>query len=350
MVDPRFSAHRTQTFLTDLPAADRHRFGGLCGTRERMLLFLDGAGHTRVRRALVDAMRVATSEASAGRIAALAEELLGVVRDWHRIEVVAAFARPLPLLVLVDLLGAPREDAPLIERCGAAFNAAIATPARASTGAEAERAIKDLSQYLATESRFASNGVVSRLRSHVRHGTIDAPELVATVLALLSAGHGTAADLIANGLHALASHPGELAWLRASDCAGYAMNELLRFESPVQLTRREAREPVDIYGQRIQTGDRVIPVFGAANRDPMVFAKPAELWLGRPNAHMQLGFGTGAHRCPGAALARLEATIALSAFLRSFAEIVVAEPPLWRAGGTLRGLMRLTLDVSSAQR
>lgn len=350
MVDPRLSAARTRSLMADLSTELEGGFPQFTSVRDDMLLFLDGPKHATIRRAFVAAMRTAAGDRAAGRIATLTEELLDGFSTQSRVDVIGEFARPLPLLVLVDVLGAPVEDAPRIGEWATAFSQAISTPVLGSRIRVAEQAIEELRSYLSRpEGGSGQKGVLGVLRSHVISGRITEGELLASVLAFISAGHGTATDLIGNGLSALSRYPTELGWLRERpERTPAIIDELLRFESPVQLTRREARASFMLHGRPITVGQRVIPVFGAANRDPVVFEDPERLWLARLDAHRQLGFGSGAHRCPGAALARLEATLAISAFLARFKELSAVEADVWRNSDSFRGLERLMLTVSAA--
>jgi cytochrome P450 len=158
---------------------------------------------------------------------------------------------------------------------------------------------------------------------------------------LLIAGHETTVNLIGNGVLALLRNPDQLALLRASpELIGLAVEELLRFDSPVQLTGRLVSEPLEMGGQRIEAGQFVLPLLGAANRDPLQFSEPDQLDLTRtPNPHV--GFGRGIHFCLGAPLARLEAQIAISALVQRFPKLELAGPPIRRDQITLRGLRSL---------
>jgi len=174
------------------------------------------------------------------------------------------------------------------------------------------------------------------------------PELVVMCTLLLIAGHETTVNLIGNGMLALIQHPDQYAQLRESPLLiGTAVEELLRFDSPVQLTGRIASEPLEIGGQHIEAGQWVLPLLGAANRDPRQFAEPEQLDLTRnPNPH--LGFGRGIHFCLGAPLARLEGQVAIAALVQRFRHLELAGTPVRRDQITLRGMKSLPVSMGSA--
>jgi cytochrome P450 len=162
---------------------------------------------------------------------------------------------------------------------------------------------------------------------------------------LLIAGHETTVNLIGNGMLALIQHPEQYAQLRESPgLLGTAVEELLRFDSPVQLTGRIAAQPIELGGQHIEAGQWVLPLLGAANRDPQHFAEPDRLDLTRnPNPH--LGFGRGIHFCLGAPLARLEGQLAIGALVQKLRHLDLAGTPVRRDQITLRGLRSLPVSA-----
>ena len=161
----------------------------------------------------------------------------------------------------------------------------------------------------------------------------------------LAAGNETTRNLIGNGTLALLRHPEQLQRLRENpDMLDTAIDELLRYDSPVQLDSRIAREPLDIGGKKIKPGQRALCVLGAANRDPAAFPDPDTLDIERA-AGNHLAFGRGIHYCLGAPLARLEGRIAFEALLSRYRSLALAEEPRYRDQVTLRGLEALWLDV-----
>jgi cytochrome P450 len=186
------------------------------------------------------------------------------------------------------------------------------------------------------------------VRTKDRDEVLTEGELVATCILLLVAGHETTTSLIGNGLLALLRHPEQLDRLRADpELAPAAVEELVRYDSPVQLTMRVAREDARIGGRDVPRGWFVVVLGGAANRDPEVHADPDRLDVGRaPSAH--LAFGQGIHFCLGAPLARLEAQVALRALVRRRPELL-AEPE-WKDTVVLRGVRRLDVRFGAPPR
>ncbi len=172
-------------------------------------------------------------------------------------------------------------------------------------------------------------------------------EILSTAILLFSAGFETTTNLLGNGLLALLAHPEQLAdWRAHPEIAPSAVEELLRFDSPVQFNLRAALEPAELAGQPLERGDRIVVLQGAANRDPEEFDRPEELDL-RRSPNTPLSFGWGIHHCIGAALARLEGEIAFNALLARFDTIELSdEEPQWRPGFTLRGLQSFPLRVA----
>jgi cytochrome P450 len=171
-------------------------------------------------------------------------------------------------------------------------------------------------------------------------------ELLANCILLLLAGHETTMNLIGNGTLALLRHPEQLAALRDDpDLARPGVEELLRYDSPVQLTARTALEDTPVAGITAEKGDQVILLLGAANRDPAVFSEPDRLDLRRDD-NRHVAFGNGIHFCLGAPLARIEGQVAIPTLLRRFPGLRLAGEPQWRAHVTLRGLETLPVAVS----
>jgi cytochrome P450 len=264
------------------------------------------------------------------------------------VDLVRDFALPLPIAVLVRLMGIPEEDAPMVQRWATSFNLAIGGVIHPDRVSDAERAIGELSAYL--RGIFAAphrqSTVLGSLHNAVAARELDDAELVASCLMLVTAGHETTTNLIGNAILALCRHPTQQTWLRTDlDRVPSALDELVRYDAPVQLTAREAVEPLVIGSVRIPRGSRVIPLWGAANRDPDRFADPGALDLCRAGSQRQLGFGLGSHRCLGASIARMEAAVAIRAVLERFVVIAPAEPPVWKQNFSFRGLDRFAATV-----
>ncbi|MFF1356711.1 cytochrome P450 [Streptomyces sp. NPDC058297] len=313
----------------------------------RNMLQTDPPQHTHLRRLVSGHFTPGRITALRPRIAAIATDLLAELPHRGTADLVSAYALPLPVTVICDLLGIPASDQ-------AAFHTwsnALVMPASPE---QAVKAATELTAYLGElierKRRTPDAGLLGVL---VAGAAGDAPlatdELLGMAFLLLVAGHETTVNLISGTLHALLSHPDQLELLRAEpELTGAAIEESLRYNSPVHASAfRFAAEPLDIAGTRIPAGDAVLVSLAAASRDPLHFPDPDRFDLRRaPNSH--LGFGHGLHHCLGAPLARAEATIALRLLLRDRPTLAFATDPAtltWRTSTLLRGLTELPLRV-----
>ena len=317
----------------------------------RLMLFRDPPDHTRLRRLVSKAFTPPRAEALAPRVEELVDELLEPAVRRGSIELLQELAYPLPARVICDLLGVPRGDDELVVRLAPALATGLdPSPMRtAEAVAAADRAVVELTEYLdgliESKRRAPGDDLLSALLAAEDDGdTLTHEELVGTVVLLLIAGHETTANLIGNGVLALLRHPAQLARLRNDPGLDRtAVEELLRYDSPVQMTQRIALAPVELGDVTVPAGHMVIACLGAANRDPAVFERPDELDVGRsPNPHVALS--GGAHFCLGAPLARMEARIAVPAIVRRLPGLRLAgPPPRRRPSFTIRALQRLDL-------
>jgi cytochrome P450 len=351
VTDPRLSSERTQAYLSELPSVDRDRFRRFIETRSDMLLFCDGPKHTRVRRVVVGAIRSISRRQLRATVQTRAEGLLDELRKDETVDLIGDYALPLPIAVLIDLLGVPAADAPKIQAWAMSFNLAIGGVIRPVLVEEAQEAVEEVSVYL--DYLLRTGGGQSPLLEHLRYelqaGNITSSEMHASCLMLITAGHETVSNLLGNSLLALLRNPTQLERLRADPGRIFTgLDELMRYDAPVQLTAREAKSALIIGGKEIEAGQRVIPIWGAANHDPTVFSSPGMLDLERFKPNRQVGFGSGRHRCVGASLARDEADVALTALLRRLHSLELAEAPVWKENFSFRGLQRLRVGVAPA--
>ena len=317
--------------------------------RTRSLLFMDPPEHTRLRGLVARAFTPRRIEELRATTKAIAGELVeGLAQRSGTVELIEAFAYPLPVRVICALLGVPPED----EATFTAWSRGIArsvdptilrSPAIEATIAEARQGLQAyLGDLLAARRRKPADDLLSALAAVEADGDRILPrQIVALAQLLLVAGHETTVNLIGNGTLALMRAPNQLALLRrAPELTGPAVDELLRFDSPVQITQRVVVEDMEVVGCRVKAGDEIMLVLGAANRDPAAFADPHRLDVTR-DARRHVAFGGGIHHCLGAALARMEGEIALGALLDRFDEIELAGTPTRRPTFTLRGLETL---------
>jgi cytochrome P450 len=342
--DPRFSVDRLRApFIREnlerLPPFIQQ------GVRSmRSMLVMDPPDHTRVRKLVNKAFTPRRIGALRERIAAIVDELLAPVGD--AMDVIATLAAPLPAIVIAELLGVPAEDHRRFKAWAAEIVATVGNPsfaARAGSAPAMQRLFAYLGEIIAARRAAPRDDLISAMvLAQEENDALSDAELLATSNLLLIAGHETTTNLIGNGLLALLREPDQLARLRGDlDLLPTAIEELLRYDGPVQATLRVAREDVEIGGQAIEAGSLLLVGIGAANHDPDVFADPEQLDITRdPNPH--LAFGLGAHFCLGAPLARLEGEIAFRALLERFPRLELAvEAPTYRPNPVLRGLTAL---------
>jgi cytochrome P450 len=318
----------------------------------RHMLAVDPPDHTRLRRLVSGAFSVRRIEALRPHVQDIVDDLLDGIaaRDPDaEVDLVAAFAFPLPFTVICELLGVPDADRARLGRELTALLSPIATPDDYATAKQASDAVVEmLTQLVDTKQRDPDDALVSALIS-ARDGEerLDQQELLSTIFQLIVAGHDTTTTLIGNSVVALLRHPEQLAALRADPGKiGAAVEEFLRYDAPVpHATFRYAREALELGGVTIPAGAQVIINLAAANRDAEHFADPETLDIERTDAR-HLGFGHGIHFCLGAPLARMEGQIALGALVQRFPSLRLAVPVEelhWGHGDglVLRGLSRL---------
>jgi len=345
--DPRFLVDRMRaTIIREnverLPAFLQQTTQGL-----RSMLTMDPPDHTRVRKLVNKAFTPRRIESLRGHIETIVDELLAPVMNVGQMDVIDTLAAPLPAIVIAELLGVPSEDHRQFKSWASEIVATLGQPTLGARRAAAAPAMQKLFGYLseiiADRRKEPRDDLISAMvLAQEEDDALSDMELLATSNLLLIAGHETTTNLIGNGLLALLREPDELERLRGNmTLLPTAIEELLRYDGPVQATVRVAREDLEIDGYQIEEGSLVLVGIGAANHDPAVFNEPERLDIGRdPNPH--LAFGFGAHFCLGAPLARLEGEIALRVLLERFPNLTLAtEAPEFRSNPVLRGLVSL---------
>ena len=308
--------------------------------------------HTRLRTLLNRAFTPRAIEGLRPRIEEIAASLLADAgASPGRFDVAASFAQPLPIIVIAELLGVPPEDRDRFKRWSVAIarmTNVLNPPAVLEAAREAtSELIAYMDGVVAQRRRAPGADILTALAVAEEDGErLSHDELLAFSILLLLAGHETTSNLIGNGLLALAARPELAARLQADrSLLPAAVEELLRYDSSVQGVVRFARRQTELRGRTIEQGAVLLPLVGAANRDPAQFSDPDELDIERsPNRH--LSFGRGIHFCLGAPLARLEGEIAFAALLDRFPEPRVAEGGVERNSTLLlRGVGRLELEL-----
>jgi cytochrome P450 len=313
---------------------------------------MDPPGHTRQRTLITKTFTPRMIESFRPTLQKLVDELIDQRIDTGKMDLVADFAYPLPSNVILDLLGIPRSGRPYIRASAEAINEFVATIIFNGPAVWPRLAgvFTDLTAYL--------KGLIAERRAHPRddlltkmvqaeeHGDmLSDDEIVITTNFLLFAGHETTANLIATGMYYLMQNPEQMAQLQADPAkTPAAVEELLRYVSPVHTLARRTTQEVTLHGVTIPANSSVYVLIGAANRDPARFPDPERLDINRPPVR-SLGFGYGIHFCIGAALARLESQVAFETLLRRLPNIhMTGETLMFRPNFSLRGLISLPVE------
>lgn len=343
--DPRFGREGMAELLEA-----RLGTGSVRPANTRDMLFRDPPDHTRLRALVSRAFTPRVVEAMRPHIQEIVDGLLDRVEGARGMDVIEDLAYPLPVTVICEMLGVPTADQDVFKQWSAdiarSLDAAI-LPAGSEVitrGQEAGDALREYFRSLiAVRRKNPQPDLLSALIAAEEQGDkLSEPELVATCALLLIAGHETTVNLIGNGLLALLRHPAELRALTDDPALiQTGVEELLRYDGPVQRTGRMTMADVEIGGRQIPKGSIVAAVIGAANRDPAHFAHPDRLDVARQeNRHIAFGFGI--HFCLGAPLARIEGQVALGTLLRRMPALkLVSDTPEWRESSVLRGLKTL---------
>jgi cytochrome P450 len=315
------------------------------------MLNSDPPDHERLRRLVNKAFTARRVERLRPRITAITAELLDEMSTQRDVDLLAAFAFPLPITVICELLGIPVADRDDFRKWSATI---ISNTVSAEIfQADATAMVHYFMALLAAKRQEPADDLLSALISARDEGDrLDENELMSMMFLLLVAGHETTVNLIASGTLALLLNPGELGRLRGDpSLLGGTVEELLRYVNPVNhATYRFTAEPVEIGGTHIEAGEPVIIALSSADRDPSRFANPDRLDIGRDSSG-HLAFGYGIHYCLGAPLARLEAEIAFGALLDRFGSMrlaVPAESLRWRPSTLIHGLEALPVRLFPA--
>jgi cytochrome P450 len=311
------------------------------------MVLRDPPAHTRLRRLVQHTFTPRMIERLTPRMTEIVHHLLDAVIERGEMDVLRDFALPLPVTIIAELLGVPLVDQPLFLPWSQALAAVIEFEQNAAIGAAGSRAVQELADYLhtiiAARRRAPQDDLISALVTLEDEGQRPSPEeLIGTLTQMLFGGNDPVVHLIGNGLLALLQHPAQLARLRADPALmETAIDELLRYDSSVQMTFRYVLEPLELGGGALRVGDLVAIVMGAANRDPAHFPDPDCFDVARrPNRHLSLG--QGIHYCIGGPLARAEAHAAFSGLLARLPDLALTDAPLiWRRAVAVRGLVAL---------
>ena len=351
--DPRFSADRrnARTPLMAEALKAQEEMGPVANTQT--MLSADPPEHTRLRGLVskaftpkvVDNMRVHIQDIVAG--------LLDEVQAKGSMDLIEDLAYPLPVIVIAEMLGVPPEERDTFKRWSDDLVANMGAPGMTPDPELMKRAqtsSNEMADYfrerIAERRKAPKEDLLSALIAAEERGEVlSEDEVLATCVLLLAAGNETTTNLIGNGMLALLRHPEQFQKLRDdASLTDTAVEELLRYDGPVQATARVANEDVDVGGQQVEKGQMVMCVIAAANRDPAHFDDPETLDIARKdNKHIAFGFGI--HFCIGAPLARIEGQAAISALMQRMPNLRLEnDEPAWNGNFILRGLRSLPVS------
>jgi cytochrome P450 len=345
--DPRLSSDRYGRARQRL---ETKGLGDLFDERNRSLIHMDPPDHTRLRGLVNKAFTPRAVEAMESRIQGLVAAFLDAVTPCGRMDVIADLAYPLPVTVIAEMLGVPAADRARFKHWSDEISAVLSGDLTSLPEATLRRALEargELVDYFrAAVARLrqapADNLLSALIQAEENGGRLTENELYSTAVLLLIAGNETTTNLIGNGLLALLRHPDQQRRVWADESlVPSAVEEMLRYDSPVQLTSRIAKEDLEMAGTKIERGHGVFLILAAANRDPTRFPEPDRFDASRPD-NRHVAFGAGPHFCLGAPLARLEAQVALRTLRRRFPNLrLEGQTPEYRNNFNLRGLKSL---------
>jgi cytochrome P450 len=325
--DPRFVRNRTtatgKARRTPIPLPKTF------AVMTESMIIADEPDHRRLRNLVQQAFTPRTVARLSDRIEALAHDLLDRAAQQRSVDLLTAYAQPIPVTVIAELLGIPEADRATFRQWTGLFTRSLNLRNMLGLYRDMRAIVQFLRDLIAKRRADPGDDLITALIQAEDAGQhLREDELVSMVMLLLVAGYETTINLIANGTHALLTHPDQLARLREQPAlVGSAVEEILRFTSPVASTKPNYTiEAVTIGGVTIPKGAMVLPLLASANRDERIFADPDTFDITRtPNKH--LGFGHGIHFCLGAPLARLEGQIALGALVARYPDLRLAVEP-----------------------
>ncbi|MEW5684680.1 MAG: cytochrome P450 [Pseudomonadota bacterium] len=345
-VDRDFQTYSSEpTIMIQDPLAEAGSFGPY-----KMMLMMDPPEHTAFRKLIRSEFTEPAARLRGERIQALAKQIVDTVIDRGECDFVDEVAGEMPSFVIAELMGLPLDDGRELYKLTEIIHTA---PEALPPGAGGQAVMKMFeygSKVIAEKRARPGDDLASKLLAcEVDGRKLDDMEFLLFFLLLVDAGGDTTRNLLSGGLLALMEHPDQHAWLMADFDARLptAREELLRWTSPVIYMRRTARRDVELAGQKVREGDKVVMYFGAANRDPAVFDRPDVLDLSRPeNPH--IAFGTGPHGCLGQHIARLEIDAMLREVLTRMKDFELAAPVHWLESNFISGPKAMPLRFRPA--
>lgn len=347
--DPRFSVDKLAGHLKDKSSylKQQRDLNTVALFTSKWLIFLEPPDHTRLRKLVSKAFSPGVVERLRPYIQDIVDELIDKVQDKRGMDIISDLASPLPVTVIAKMLGVPAEDRSALHQWSNDLSRILDPLLPLETYEHLNQVVVEFTEYFrglfAERRKSPKEDLISALIAAREQGDkLSEDELLSTCMLLFFAGEETTVDTIGNGMLALLRHPDQMEKLKREPAIiQSAVEELLRYDSPVQHTQRIATENVEIGGKTIEAGDKVVVCLGAANRDPAQFSDPDRLDLTRrENCH--LAFADGIHSCLGAALARLNSQIAINTLVQRLPDIKLQTDTLeWRKNIVIRGLKAL---------
>ena len=355
-LDKEVSSDRLRPFFATLPGPEAARIGQIVRYLTHWMVFRDPPEHTRLRRLTSKVFNLQSMNAMRPAAEELVQWLFERIGGRKDIDFIADFAGPLPALVIMAMLGVPKEELAKVKRMSDDMALFIGSSRMSADKYDiAERATKEMAGFflelIQDRKKQPKNDLLSQLVALEDDGDrLTEDELVATCILLLFAGHETTTNHIANGLLSLLRFPAELRALREDAAlAPRAIEELLRYDGPSGAQVRVVKVAQEMRGKQLKPGDRVFIMLNAANRDPEAYEQPDRLHLARGGpAHLTFGFGM--HICLGFPLARMEGQVALPAVARHWKDIALAVPEAkleWLNSMVFRGMQAMPLRVAA---
>jgi len=339
-----FSSEPT-IMIPDPPPGQGQGFGPY-----KMMLMMDPPEHTAFRKLIRQEFTLPAARLREERIQALARQIVDAVIEKGECDFVGEVAGEMPSFVIAELMGLPLSDGRELYKLTEIIHTAPEALPPGAGGAAVAKMFEYGSGVIAEKRARPGDDLASKLLAcEVDGRKLEDVEFLLFFLLLVDAGGDTTRNLLSGGLLALMEHPGQFAWLMADlpSRLAVAREELLRWTSPVIYMRRTARHDVELAGQQIREGDKVVMYFGAANRDPAVFERPDALDLARePNPH--IAFGTGPHGCLGQHIARIEIDAMLSEVLTRMKDFELPAPPEWLPSNFISGPKTMPLKFRAA--
>jgi cytochrome P450 len=349
--DPRLSAKRIDRMLVTLPMDRQDEFKELVRMIGMWMIFIDAPEHTRMRKLMNKGFSPSSAEALRPQVEKIVDKILDPIAKMSSADLVEKLAYPMPVRVISELLGVPETMEDSFLRWSAAIAEFNGSPHRTVEHAQnAQNAVLALTDFfrkaVAERRRNKSDDLISLLIDIEAEGEVlTEEELYAQCVMLLFAGHETTRNLIASGIYSLLREPEKMAELRENPALiRTAVEEFLRFESPIQYTARVAKENIELCGVRIPKSQPILCMLGAANRDPKQFKDPDTLNLNRLN-NQHLAFSAGPHFCIGSQLARMEGQVAILKIVQRFPKMRLARRAEWEPNFGFRGLKTLPVEI-----